>query len=81
MALPAIPKDRLGRDGRVTIYSAETGEPMVRWPVDAREMLERGLAVIERPADKTPGPEAALASAARRTLRGRGKPDSLGELE
>lgn len=35
--------------GKVRIYDAKTGDPLERWPVDAREMVASGEFTYERP--------------------------------
>jgi hypothetical protein len=48
----SIPTSALDANGRVLLYRSDGGEPIRRWPVDAREMLEQcGDAYsLERPA-------------------------------
>ena len=61
-------------DGKVVLYHAETGERFVRFPVDARAMLQTGAYTTEPtdtasvtvavPPDASPAPRAVFAGAA-----------------
>lgn len=55
-----FPSDKLTPDGRAEVYDVSTGSKLLLWPVDANEMLARGMVSLAPPATV---PDAALTEA------------------